>query len=126
MPRPKVTTLKANSKATLSNKSVTSIIDDISNGLRIIESNLIDEIEINDRNDVVVNNQFSATISYGRLLTDVSLFLRRECLNNFAKILRSDKMYLSNRNLNQVDNSENNRLGDPQVLSSLITRLVEL
>ena len=126
MPRPKVSALKAKSKATLSNKTISSVVDDIGNGLRTIESNMIDEIELIPPKGVVIDNQFLAAIAYGRLLADVSIFLRRECLSNFASILRSDKMYLSNRNLNQVDNSEVNMLENPQLLSSLVTRLVEL
>ncbi len=126
MPRPKVSALKTNSMATLSTKSVSSILDDIGNGLRIIESNMKDQIEVSEPSDFELNNQYLAAIAYGRLLTDVSRFLHRECLSNFASTLRSDQLYLNNRNLSQVDNSEVNRLENPQLLSSLLTRLTEL
>ena len=126
LPRPKVSALKPNSKATLSAKSVSSILDDIGNGLRTIESNMKDQIEVSEPNDFEINNQYLAAIAYGRLLSDVSKFLHRECLGNFASTLRSDQLYLNNRNLSQVDNTEVNRLENPQLLSSLLTRLAEL
>ena len=118
--------MKSNSKATLSEKSVSKILDDIGIGLSTIQSGLNENPRYSQVDDCQIANRYSATIAYGRLLNDVSNFFRRESLSNFASLLLSDQLYLSNRNLAGVDNSESVEIFDPEQLSSLLERLEKL